>query len=190
VTAEPNDESESRGDGIAEMYGYDKWPEGVSIAFDRALGVASLKYLRKIDVDFASVVADVRAIEAEFLVRIGDNQENAQQVRRIITEMLLQVAWNQEQPFETCQGYWNDLVQLGFYGIERQCLQTGAFAACCHDYGQTEIGLALIEPLLAKFERLRADPSVTKEAAEYYDYELEGLRINRARLEAQKNGTE
>jgi hypothetical protein len=194
VKDETNNESEGGGDAIAELFGYDKWPRDVSIAFDRSLGVASLKYVKKIlkniDVDFASVVAEFRAIEAEFLVRIGDNEENAQQVRRIVTEMLLDAARDTDQPFETCQRYWNDLVQLGFYRIERQCLKTALFAITCGKHGHTETGFALLDPLIAELERLRAEPTVAKQAVEYYDGELVSLRKLRARLEAQKNGAE
>ncbi len=186
MTDEGNDESESDSSAIAEFMGYDKWPLDVSIAFDRARGVATLKYIKNKEVDFSSVVADFRAIEAEYLVRVGDNEENAQQVRRIMTTMLIQAAWDKEQPFETCQQYWNDLVQLGFYRIERQVLETGSFAVCCHDYGQTELGLALLDPLIVELKRLRAEPTVTMQTAHYFDHELGSLRKLRARLEAER----
>ncbi len=191
MTDEPKDESESDGSGIAELMGYDKWPRDVSLAFDKALGVASLKYIKNLDVDFATVIADAQAIETEFLPRVGDdNEENAQQVRRIIAAFLLVAAREMDQPFETCRRYWNDLQQLGFYRIERQVLLTGIFAICCREHGQTEIGLAVLDPLIVELERLRAEPSVTEFAAEYYEERLVSLRRNRAKLEAQKNGAE
>ena len=136
--------------------------------------------------DFASVVTDYRAIEAEFLVHMGDNEENAQQVRRIVAEFLFCAARDKDQPFETCQRYWNDLQRLGFYRIERQVDLTGLFAICCREHGQTELGLAVLDPLIAELERLRAEPTVTEFAAEYYEERLASLRRNRARLEAQK----
>jgi hypothetical protein len=160
------------------------------MAFERARGVASVKYIRNKEIDFASIVAEYRAIEAEFLAHFLDNEENAQQVRRIMTEMLLQAAWDKDQPFETCQRYWNDLLQLGFYRIERQSNQTWLFAEICREHGQTELGLAVLDPLIAELERLRAEPTVTTQATKFYDQELESLRQLRARLEAQKNGTE
>ena len=188
MTEEIKDESENDGSAIAELMGYDKWPRDVSIAFDRARGVASVKYLKNKEIDFRAIVADYQAIEAEYLVHFRDNEENARQVRRIMTAMLLQAAWDKDQPFETCQRYWNDLVQLGFYRIERQCLLTGSFAVCCHDYGQTELGLALLDQLIVELKRLRAEPTVTMQAAHYYDHEFRSLRKLRAKLEAQKNG--
>jgi hypothetical protein len=182
--------AESKGDDdLAELMGYDKWPEDVAIAFDRARGVVSLKYLKNRKnqkIDFTSVVADFRALESEYLVRVGDNEENAQQVRRIITEMLLQMAQDLDQPFETCQRYWNDLVQLGFYRIERRCNKTWLFADCCREHGQTELGLAVLDPLIVELERLRAEPTVTEQAAKYYDQELGYLRKLRAKLEAER----
>jgi hypothetical protein len=181
MTDEANDESESGDDAIAELQGYDKWPEDVSIAFDQALGVATLKSIKT---NFASAVADYRAIEAEFLERIGDNEENSRQVRRLITETLLRMAWQKDEPFETCQRYWNDLVQLGFYRIERQCFMTWFFADSCRKYGHTEMGLAVLDPLIAELERLCTEPTVTKQAAKCYDERLLSLRNLRAELES------
>jgi len=186
MTDKAKDESESDDSGIVELMGYDKWPRDVSLAFDRALGVASLRYIKNKEVDFASVVANAQAIETEFLVRIGDNEENAQQVRRRVAEFLLQAARDKDQPFETCQRYWNDLLQLGFYRIERQCNETWLFAEICREHGQTDMGLAVLDPLIAEVERLRAEPSVTDFAAEYYDQELGYMRKLRAKLEAER----
>jgi len=190
MTDKPNDESESDDSDVAELMGYDKWPRDVSLAFDRARGVASVKYIRNKEIDFASIVADYRAIEAEYLVHFRDNEENAQQVRRIMSAMLLQAAWDKDQPFETCQRYWNDLQQLGFYNIQRQCNETWLFAKICHEHGQTELGIAVLDPLIVELERLRAEPTVTEFHAEYYDDEIGYLRKLRAKLEAQKNGAE
>ncbi len=175
---------------LAELMGYDKWPFEVAVAFDRARGVASLKWIKNRELSFASVVADYRAIEAEYVVRVGDNEENAQQVRRVMTEMLLEAAWDMDEPFETRQRYWNELQQLGFYRIERRCSMTWYFADSCHKYGQTELGLAVLDPLIAELERLYAEPTVTKQAIKFYDQELEPMRKLRAKLEAQKNGVE
>jgi hypothetical protein len=79
---------------------------------------------------------------------------------------------------------------LGFYRIERQISMTWFFADSCREHGHTDLGLALLDPLIVELERLRAEPTVTTQLAEYYDYELEPLRKLRAKLEAQKNGAE
>ena len=47
MTNDAKDKLESDDSVIAELMGYDKWPRDVSIAFDRALGGATLKYLKK-----------------------------------------------------------------------------------------------------------------------------------------------
>lgn len=166
---------------IAEVAGYDKWPRDVSIDFDGALGLATVKSFR---VDFASAVEEYRAIETEYLARIGNDEENAQQVRRHIIEMLLRTAIDKKEPFDTCQKLWNELLHLGFYRIERECRNTWYFGHGCRKHRQTEIGLGVLAPLIAKLERLLADPTVTKPAADYYEHELDGLEKLRAELEA------
>ncbi|HRI72413.1 MAG TPA: hypothetical protein PK156_49600 [Polyangium sp.] len=189
MTDTANDESENDSDVIGKLMGYDKWPEEVAIAFDHARGVLSAKYLKDRKDgrgNFASVLAEFSALESEYLVRVGDIEENAQQVRRIIAEMIFEAAWYLDEPFETCQRYWNEVVQLGFYGVERKALITGVFVACCRQHGQTDLGLANLDPLIAELERLRAEPATTKLAAEYYDYTIESLQRARARLEAER----
>ena len=187
MSDETNEESDDEEeDFMGKLMGYDKWPEDVAVAFERARGTAHVRYARDKTIDFASIAAEFRAIEAEFVAHFHDNEENAQQVRRIMAAMLMQAAWDKDQPFDTCQRYWNDLQQLGFYRIERRCLETGVFAVCCHDYGHTELGVAVLDPLIAELERLRAEPSVGTWAAEYYDEEIVSMRKLRARLEAER----
>lgn len=183
---ESTGESDVNDDALGEMMGYDKWPQDVAMDFERARGVASLEYIKNLKGDFAPVVKMFRALEAEFVVRVGDNEENMQQVRRIITEMLLQASWDMDQPFETCLKYWRDLELVGFYCIERRCLNAGAFAVCCQHYGHTDMGLALLDPLIAELQRLRAEPIATKREVEYYEKEMASLRKLRARLEAER----
>ncbi len=186
MTDEATVGSEGIDDDLAELMGYDKWPEDVSIAFDQALGIATLKYTKDLKNDFISIIHDAQAIETEFLARIGDSEENARQLRRIVAEFLLRAAWNKDQPFETCQRYWNDLLELGFYRIQRQCTMAWYFADCCRQHGQIELGIATLDPLIAELERLCVDPTPTNLNAEYYEYELESLRKLRARLEAER----
>lgn len=183
---ESRDESEGNDDALGELMGYDKWPQDVAMEFERTRGAASLDYIKNRNGDFGPVVANFRAIETDFMGRMGDDEENIQQVRRIITEMLVQAAWDMDQPFETCLEYWHELEQLGFYRIERRCLKTGSFAVCCQHYGHTDMGLALLDPLIADVERLRAEPTATKQEVDYYDYELESLNKLRSRLEIER----
>ncbi len=183
---ETKDDSESSDDVMGKLMGYDKWPQSVAVAFEQARGAAHVKYVRDKTLAFASVVAEFRAIEAEFVAHFRDDEENAQQVQRIITDMLLEAAWDKDQPFETCQSYWNDLQPLGFYRIERQCDATWLFGEICREHGQTDIGLAVLDPLITELERLRAEPNVSDWTAEYYEERLVAMRKLRARLEADR----
>ncbi|MBK9259948.1 MAG: hypothetical protein IPM54_08950 [Polyangiaceae bacterium] len=58
---------------FAELFGYDKWPRDVSIDFDRAMGLTTVKSFR---IDFASAVEEYRAVEAEFRPRLADDEAN------------------------------------------------------------------------------------------------------------------
>jgi len=172
---------------LAELMGYHTWPREIALDFERARGVVSVKYIKNrenLKNDFPSVVADFRALEIEYLKRIGDHPENAQQVRRIITEMLLQAASDTDQPFETCQQYWHELQQLGFYRIERECTDSWMFADICCEHGRIDIGLGVLDPLIQQLEILQSRPNLTEWAAEYYKQRLGDMRNLRARLEA------
>jgi hypothetical protein len=180
-----NDEDDMDDDdekALVYLMAYDTWPEDVCIEFDRAKGFVTLENFR---VDFVAAEAKFRALEAEFLPRLEHHEENARELRRHITEGIFLAAYIKEQPFDTYQSLWNELSQLGFSRIERRCNQTWLFADCCRKHGQTEIGLGVLDPLIAELERLRADPAVTTQAAEYYDQQLDNLGKLRAQLEAQ-----
>ncbi len=181
--------AESNGDDLAELMGYDKWPREVSLAFDRALGVVSVKYLQDLEnrtFDFASVVDDFRALEAEYMTIVRDNEESVRQVRRIVTEKLLQMTSNLDEPFETSEMFWHELQRLGFYRIEREINNTWLFAEICREHGQTDVGLSVIDPVIAKVEQLHAKPGITQWASEYYEQELGYLRKLRVRLETER----
>ena len=181
--------AESNGDDLAELMGYDKWPREVSLAFDRALGVVSVKYLQDLEnrtFDFASVVDDFRALEAEYMTIVRDNEESVRQVRRIVTEKLLQMTSNLDEPFETSEMFWHELQRLGFYRIEREINNTLLFAEICREHGQTDVGLSVIDPVIAKVEQLHAKPGITQWASEYYEQELGYLRKLRVRLETER----
>ncbi len=167
---------------FAEVAGYDKWPDNVGIEFDNALRLATIGAIRG---DFATAIQGYRAVEAEFLPRVGDIKENVQQVQRHIIEMILRAAIDKNEPFETCWHYWTELVSLGFYRIERRCHATWAFAHYCTEHQHTDIGLGLLEPLIAELERLLA--GVDKHGATFYQHHLNLLMKLRARLEAERD---
>ncbi|HMY20421.1 MAG TPA: hypothetical protein PKA58_29045 [Polyangium sp.] len=63
---------------------------------------------------------------------------------------------------------------------------TSLFAEICREHGQTDVGLSVIDPVIAKVEGLRAKPGITQWATEYYEQELGYLRKLRARLETER----
>lgn len=179
----------SNGDDVGELMGYETWPEDISHAFDHALGVTSVKHLKDREnktIIFAEVVADFRALEADYVAKLGTETENALRARRIITEKLIFMAWALEQPLETCQQYWHELQQLGFHRIERKINETSFFADICGEHGHINLGLEVLAPVIAEVERLRAEPNLTQWATEFYDQELASLGRLRARLEAER----
>lgn len=176
-------------DDLGELMGYDKWPDDLATAFERDRGDVIRKYLkdrktRTFTVD--AIVADFRALEARYMEHFRDHAENALQVQRITAEMLLKMTWIRSEPFETSQMFWHELQGLGFYRIEREISNTRMFAEICREYGHTDLGLSVIDPVIAKVEALHAKPGITQWASEYYEEELGYLRKQRARLETER----
>ena len=186
MSDERNDDTNALGEALDERTAYEKWAHGVFIAFGREREAAHVRYIRDKTIDFASIVATYRAIEAEYLAHFRDDEENTYHVRRITMELILQAAWEKDQPFETGERYWNDLRRLGFYNIDRECFATLLFGEICRDHGQTDTGLAVVDALIAKLERLRTEPMVGDWDAEDYDSNLDSMRRLRARLEADR----
>lgn len=181
--------AESNGDDLGELMGYDKWPDDLATAFERDRGDVIRKYLKdrkNRTFTFDAVVADFRALETRYMEQFRDHSENAQQVQRITAEMLLDMTYIRDEPFETSQLFWHELQRLGFYRIEREINNTSLFAEICREHGQTDVGLSLIDPVIAKVEGLRAKPGITQWATEYYEQELGYLRKLRARLETER----
>jgi hypothetical protein len=177
------------GEDELELNGFDKWPHEVYVAFEQAVAAENVKHIRNrksATFTFDAFIAGLRAIEAEYVEHFRDNAENAQQVRRIITEWLLLFA-ELDPRFETSQSLWNELRQLGFYRIERECTDTLAFARACLEHGRLDQGLEVMAPVVAELERLRAPPNVTQWASEYYEQELGYFAKLRARLEAARS---
>lgn len=169
--------------------GYDKWPDDLVAAFERDRGDVIRKYLKDRKTrtfTFDAIVADFRALEARYIELFRDNSENMQQVQRITAEMLLDMTYIRSDPFETSQSFWHELRALGFYRIEREINNTWMFAEICREYRQTDLGLSVIDPVIAKVEALHAKPGITQWATEYYEQELGYLRKLRARLETER----
>jgi len=158
-------------------------------AFARACGALLVKSLERTR-SFAEGVEDFRKLEVEFLARVGDDDVAVREIPRRIAEHILLLAHEKHPPFEVCREAWNDLVRLGFSSIETECWKTRAYGDCCaYDERQDE-GLAVLDPLIAKLERLLEDArgTGTEYPARFYEHELEDLGNLRYALEAQKRG--
>ncbi|TKD08342.1 hypothetical protein E8A74_15570 [Polyangium fumosum] len=159
------------------------------LAFAKANGkllVESVKSSRS----FAEATLDFRKLEAEFVERVGDDEFIALETRRRIAEHILMLAHDKRPPFDVFRETWNDLVRLGFSGIDRECSMSWFFADGCAYDERPDEGLAVLEPLLAKLERLLEGTRGTGEKypAHFYENELEQLENLRDVLEAQKRG--
>ncbi|MDI1431304.1 hypothetical protein [Polyangium sorediatum] len=163
--------------------------EGEELAFVKAHGkllVESLKPGRS----FADTVEDFRKLEAEFVKRAGDDEFDVTETRRRIAETILLLAHDKHPPFEVCREAWNDLVRLGFSGIDIECNTSWRYADCCAYDERPDEGLVVLEPLIRKLERLfeEAKGTGTEYPAHFYENELEQLGNLRDVLEAQKRG--
>ncbi|MDC3953461.1 hypothetical protein [Polyangium jinanense] len=163
--------------------------EGEELAFVKAHGkllVESLKPCR----NFAEAVEDFRKLEAEFVERAGDDEFDVTETRRRIAETILLLAQDKHPPFEACRDAWNDLVRLGFSGIDIECNTSWRYADCCAYDERPDEGLAVLEPLLAKLERQFQDArgAGAEYPAHFYEHEIEQLANLRDALLAQKRG--
>jgi hypothetical protein len=162
-----------------EVGGYDKWPRSVAEEFADALRLAMLACLKE---GYEVGILRLPGIEAEYLEKLKGSDENMDQVRRHIAEWGFVMATEKNQPFATCLGYWNELVRLGFYRIERKCYAIVRFANSCLKHRETALGLSFVEPLIEELERLLADPIEAEKGGAFYNEHLEWQRKLRADL--------
>ncbi|HVK69414.1 MAG TPA: hypothetical protein VM694_33385, partial [Polyangium sp.] len=131
---------------------------------------------------FAEAVEDHRRLEAEFVARAPDNESYVLETRRRVAETILSIAHDKHPPFEVCREAWNELVRLGFTGPFERSTSTWFYADCCRYDEETEEGLAVLEPLLAEFERGFAEAKAATRRTGFYEQELErGLEAELAR---------
>lgn len=161
----------------------DVWQDPLSREFAQAKDRVTLRCIKS---DFVTAVGQYRALLQEYLPRVGSDEELRLEFHRRIIEEILTLAYQENEPFETCQRVWNEMLQVGFSTIECRCLMTHFFVKCCIRSTETDIGFSVLDPLIADVERLRAEPTATKQEVDYYDYELESLNKLRSRLEIER----
>ncbi|MDC0747284.1 hypothetical protein [Polyangium mundeleinium] len=100
------------------------------------------------------------------------------------------LAHDKRPPFDACREAWNDLVRLGFSGIDLECSMSWFYADGCAYDERPDDGLVVLEPLLAKLERLLEETkgSGVEYPARLYENELERLGNLRDALAAQRRG--
>jgi hypothetical protein len=160
-------------------------PHAESLALAKAVDQT---WLRTRHHSFVDVVQEYKAVEAEFLAhaRARDDEKWALEVKRRIAEALVREAHG-TQDFDTCQRYWNDLLRLGFTNTEIECVMIWYCADSCRITKRPDVGLSVLEPLIAEYEQALADPKSVEEGSdEYYQIELESLGRLRAKLKAQQ----
>ncbi len=175
------DEDEVEDDELYEPP-YEPWPDSITYDFERAR-VESWQRVRRRD--FAEVVREFKALEQTFVSRAGEDASYTLFVRRRVAEDLLEFAicYNKE-PFQTCHRLWDELLQYGFIATEQKCASTWFFIDSCRQHGQVDIGLGVLDPLLAELKEMMSAPDAPKPLKRYCRSELATLGKLRTELEA------
>lgn len=158
--------------------------EPEEIAFNKRINAV---FLSKEEISFEDAVREYRRIEAEFVERAGDNEYHVVETRRRITEWLLKHALMiDEQPQEVCREIWEEMLQRGFSDVERRHTMSDLYARCCQMNGEFDVGLAIVEPLIAEIEQLlEAKPTtLTPQNRAFYEENLQIHRKIRDELKA------
>jgi hypothetical protein len=165
-----------------DLFEKDRDPDPLDRDLGRAMDATWLQLRHR---DFADVVREYKLVEEEFVRRAPDNEFHVRETRRRVAEAIFTEAARRE-PFDVCQKWWDELRAVGFTNIDRTCTMSWFYADSCLAHRQTDLGLAVLEPLIAEVERLLAEPTVTEAAAEYYRYEIDNLGKLRDKLKAQQ----
>ncbi len=162
----------------------DKKYKAMFKAFGHAMDWTTVRSFR---VDFASAEEDYQAILALFLKNAGTGEAAelaALEFRRRIAELIVSCANEKNQPFDVCQRCWNDLLALGFSDIDVRCMFSRRFVDSCRQHGQVDIGLGVLDPLLAELKEMMSAPDAPKQLKKFCKYQLENLGKLRTELEA------
>ncbi|MDC0746962.1 hypothetical protein [Polyangium mundeleinium] len=170
----------------------------------KACGAAFKVYANSPERSFAEAAADYERIEADIVARAGEGeafQAFVHEVKQEVAEDILRAACWLKQPFEVCRDRWNEVVRLGFSSIGQRCWMTKFYAESCGFNQKPEEGLAVLEPLLAEFERgleaeiarrsearAKLEPPGDAPSPSFYRDWINSLGELRDKLEAQRKG--
>ncbi len=118
---------------------------------------------------FADVARDIRQVEADSLARLqGDDAFFVPDAKQRISFALIKEANQHHESFEVCHDLWNELLQRGFADLKHKCTTTWFYADSCLFNKQPDVGLPLVEPLIAELQKLlREDPDAEVSEEEY-----------------------
>jgi hypothetical protein len=159
------------------------FPDSITRDFAMALDAV---WRKTNDGPFTDTVREYKAVESIFTARAADNEEYVLGMQRGVAEAIFEDAVNKFESFETCMACWEDVVRLGIVQFEARCTLTWYYADCCRRNKRTEMGLDMLEPLIAELQRLLAEPDAHPVTAEYYRQQLAIMGDLRARLQAQR----
>lgn len=142
-------------------------------ALAKAIGAVILK---EESLSFNEVVCEYKRVENEFVTLLDGNAFHVLETRRRIAESILCAATRFEQPFQVCQDAWNEMVAVGFTNSYLRSRMTWLYADCCLLEGQIDVGLSVLEPLIADTIRQIEEPTRA-------DRSVEALKEDLARLE-------
>ena len=143
-------------------------------------------FIRKPRLSFAEALEEYRKIEADLVKQALDDADEyaAIEIKRRIAEWILQYALHSEQPFGVCEKAWNHLLAVGFTDLDKKCTMTCVYADCCWETEQDEVGLAVVEPVIAELEQWLAETMLPSKWASHCEMNLAALRKRRDALKA------
>jgi hypothetical protein len=147
-----------------------------------------LVYVKKPWPGFDAAVQEYRQIEAELVEQDGDDEFMVLETKRRIAEWILTCAWRDDVPFEQFQEAWNAMVALGFSGDDIKRTMTWHYADYCLTNKHYDVGLTVLEPVVAEFEEWLQGIVLKPKMKTFYEDELEGLRHKRDGLIALRKG--
>lgn len=141
------------------------------------------------DLGFPEIEKHYRQLETEFLAALLPTDEAmVLETKRGIASALLDEAQKHSQPFEVVQALWKETRDLGFGSPEGEALNTRPYIEYCLRQGQVDEALAVVEPLLASWQK-QIEEDTAEDMTSDYKREIERMQKLREELVALKTTT-